>query len=230
MKTLLRSLLLIGLTVAGLDARAAPIKFDEATGGDLDVNPCRPLGLCPFQLGFGANRFVGSSFFDLSDPVTDNWTYDFDVVTFRSVTPVRLRISYEILDLEQSSDFTPPWTMGFWMGPVIAGGNYPPAPYCGTAILGQYPMFDTGTGALLRARLADCILDSPAAWDWRLAHFSLAGNGDQLRFSYRFTLLVTPVPEPGTFAMLLCGLIALGLASRSRKGAVMTTAVTATAP
>lgn len=61
----------------------------------------------------------------------------------------------------------------------------------------------------LDVELGNAFGNTPGATNWGLSNL-MAGD--------RFTLSVTPVPEPGTVAMLLAGLGVLGFLARRRQG------------
>lgn len=225
---------LLGFSV--LDGAAAPIHYSETTGGDLPgigvgqiILPNSPK---PFELGYGLNSFSGSfHWYQQGSLFTDilPTSIDSDSIAFTLPESSVLRAvvfahaseaSFNVVDGDRQYsliDLTP----GF---PCCAGEdvNGPLTEHLQlvSPIVGVVSLFD----AQLPLMSGSFLSGSEGASGSYLIHNATAGarvNDSSLGFyintDYVFGLLVTPIPEPETYALMLAGLGLLGWIGRREK-------------
>ncbi len=205
-------LALLAMAGHAAPAKAAPITYDEAVDGDLDVS------LPPFVLGLGDNVFTGtiSYFFNPSsfESISDRDGLLFTIQPNRRLTSVVLTVT----SFFNNSDSTV--SLGFTASPEVRTGITDD----GIAGAPSALVFSTdGPDVSLPLSIAipEVELGLGTGLYRALVQFGSGSNGPGVRdfgYDYTLTLGVTPVPLPSGLWLLLSGLGALA-AMRARQPA-----------
>lgn len=212
MTTAMLGLALLVLAGHATPAKAAPITYDEAVDGDLD------LGLPPFVLGLGDNVFTGTtSFFSSSSPdvfILDRDGFLFTIQPNRQLSSVVLTVT----SFFNNSDST--------VSVSISASTEVRTGVTDDGIAGTPPVvvFDTsGPPVSLPLSLAipEADLGLGAGLYRGQVGFGSAAAGpgvSDFGFDYTLTLGVTPIPLPAGVWLLISGLGAFA-AMRARRPA-----------